>query len=153
MRASRTSWKCEPFREGATLPYQAAFDSEQFARLKEGFIPQEMEDKWFIYYEEPHLFFHRSWTGRAIYRLALRSVQRGAEVTEALLSVRQTQTPGVSFDYELQVLDYVVSSFFLGQSKPFPSTPPLRLPMNGVVLGTCFAESPETPKRPWWHIW
>jgi hypothetical protein len=62
MQASQTSWKCEPFNEGVPIPYQAAFDSGQFARLKEGLVPQQMEDKWFIYYEEPYLFLHRSWT-------------------------------------------------------------------------------------------
>jgi hypothetical protein len=54
--ASAASWKHEPFTDGVPLAYQAMFDDEQFARLKTGFIPQEMEDKWFIYYEEPHLF-------------------------------------------------------------------------------------------------
>jgi len=152
--ASATSWKHERFKDGIPLPYQAIFDGEQFARLKTGFIPQEMEDKWFIYYEEPHLFFHRSWTGSAVYRLALRSVQKGAEVTEALLSRDLAEAPGMSSDYEVQVLDYMVSSFLLGQSKPFPPPqPPLPLPMHGVVLGTCYAQSPAKPKRPWWRIW
>jgi hypothetical protein len=63
-----------PFKEGVRLPYQAAFDRVEFARLRAGLIPQQMEDKWFIYYEEPHLFLHRSWTGAPVYRLTLNSV-------------------------------------------------------------------------------
>ena len=86
MPASGSSWKRKPFKDGLPLPYQATFDSEQFARLKEGLIPREMEDKWFIYYEEPHLFLHRSWTGQPVYRLKLRAVSNGAEVIETLWS-------------------------------------------------------------------
>lgn len=41
-----------------------------------------MEDKWFIYYEEPHLFLHRSWTGQPVYKLTLKDLLDGAEVTE-----------------------------------------------------------------------
>lgn len=67
--ASADFWKSEPFREGVPLPYQAVFSSEEFARLKTGLVPQSMEDKWFVYYEEPHLFIHRSWTGQPVYRL------------------------------------------------------------------------------------
>jgi hypothetical protein len=155
MRAFSTSWKLKPFREGIPLfSYHAVFDSEQFARVKEGFIPQAMEDRWFIYYEEPHLFLHRSWTGLPVYRLELRNVQDGAEVTEALWSRDPSEAPRAPRDHEVQVLDYLVSTFFLGQSKPFPRIPPRPpLSMDGVILGTLYAAPQEKPKRPWWRIW
>jgi hypothetical protein len=153
MAASATSWKHKPFKDGIPLPYQAIFDSEQFARVRAGFVPQEMEQKWFIYFEEPHLFIHRSWTGRPVYRLALRKVEKGAEVTEALWSKDLAEAPGASFDYEVQMLDYLVSGFFLGQSKPLPAILPLQLPMDGVVLGTLYAAPPEKASRPWLRIW
>ena len=80
MRASRTSWQIEPFKEGVPLSYRAAFNGEQFAILMEGHIPQQMEDHWFIYYEEPYLCMHRSWTGTPVYRLTLKSLPGGAEI-------------------------------------------------------------------------
>jgi len=82
MGASSSSWKRKPFEVGVPIRYRAVFSVEQFARLKIGLIPQVMEDKWFIYYEPPHLFLHRSWTGQPVYRLALQEVEGGAEVTE-----------------------------------------------------------------------
>ena len=42
----------------------APLDSLLIAR---GFIPQEMEEKWFVYMEAGHLLFRRSWTGTLIY--------------------------------------------------------------------------------------
>ena len=154
MLASATCWK-----QGVPLPYQATFNAQQFARLKRGFIPQGMDNKWFVYYEEPHLFLHRSWTGQAVYRLALKNVPTGAEVTEALLSIvvadaLGVEASGIDWDYEVQMLDYLVSSFLLGQDKPFPPMrPPRPLPMDGVVLGTCYAQSVAKPKKNWWRIW
>ena len=82
MPATATSWKREPFTEGVPLPYRMSLDSGQFSWVKQGLIPQAMEDKWFIYYEDPHLFLHRSWTGEPVYRLTLNSVQGGAEIAK-----------------------------------------------------------------------
>jgi hypothetical protein len=51
-------------------------------------------------------------------------------------------------DYPVQLLDYLVSSFLLGQSRPCPQKPPLQLPMDRVVLGTCYAQSPTKVRKP-----
>jgi hypothetical protein len=156
MPVSATSWKRESFKKGVPLPYQAAFDSEQFARLKTGLIPREMEDKWFIYYEEPHLFLHRSWTGQPVYRLTLKNVPTGAEVIEALWSKDLADASKLNFDYQVRLLDFLVSNLLLGQAKPFPA-PGLTEPMRGVfqhhISGTGFPELPTAPKKPWWRIW
>jgi hypothetical protein len=159
VQASPTSWKRKPFKEGVPLPFQAAFDREQFARLKEGLIPQQMEDKWFIYYEEPHLFLHRSWTGAPVYRLTLNRVPGGGEVMEALWSqeLADASAPTQGVEYQVRLLDFLLSNLLLGQSKPFPMPPDLQQPMNGVfqhfVAGTGYPQSSAKPKKPWWRIW
>ncbi len=40
---------------------------DDIKRIEEGHRPEEMEDKWFMYYENSKLFIHRSWTGYCIY--------------------------------------------------------------------------------------
>src|SRR5882757_8930770 len=120
MTATRASWKCQPFENGLPLPYQAVFTSEQFAQLREGLVPDAMEDKWFIFYEEPHLFLHRSWTGRPVYRLALKTGPTGAEVAEALLSNDIPEKARFDPDYQVRLLDFLVSNLLLRQAKPFP---------------------------------
>lgn len=35
--------------------------------LCQGYLPKEMEDKWFVYCEADTLYCHRSWTGFCIY--------------------------------------------------------------------------------------
>jgi hypothetical protein len=119
MPASPTSWKRQPFKEGVSIPYQATFESEQFSCLKEGLIPREMEDKWFIYYEEPHLFLHRSWTGQPVYRVELKHTANGAEVIEALLS-KDLASAAEGLDYQAALVDFLISNLLLRQHKPFP---------------------------------
>jgi hypothetical protein len=37
-----------------------------FLHTAKGLIPRAMEDKWYIYFENDCLYFHRSWTGLEI---------------------------------------------------------------------------------------
>jgi hypothetical protein len=157
MPASSTSWKREPFKEGVPIPYQVAFDSEQFAQLKEGVIPKGMEDKWFIYYEEPHLFMHRSWTGQPVYRLTLRNTGNGSKVTEALWSKDLAAVSKWSIQYEVALLDFLVSTLLLGQTKAFPLPPGPATSASGAlqhnISGTGYPESRAALKKPKWRIW
>ena len=157
MAASADSWKSEPFREGVPLPYQAVFSTEEFARLKTGLVPQSMEDKWFVYYEEPHLFIHRSWTGQPVYRLTLNSTPEEAQVAETLLSKDLATMADADLDYQFQLVDFLVSNLLLGQQKPFPLPRDLKEPAQGVFQhifsGSGYREAPAQAKKPWWRIW
>jgi len=156
MAATTASWKCEPFKEGVSLPYRASFDAEMFALVKQGLIPQAMEDKWFIYYDEPHLYLHRSWTGKPVYRLMLRSTSNGAEITEAQWSKDVADASKFGVEYEARLVDFLVSNLLLRQAKPFP-LPPGTTESEGAlqhaISGTGYPESAIVPKKPWWRFW
>lgn len=66
--AKKTDWKTEPMpARNIKFQLKRNFSKEQMAALVKGNIPQEMEDKWFWYYEDGKLYAHRSWTGFCIY--------------------------------------------------------------------------------------
>ena len=52
------------------LPINILFTRAQFNQIKYGRIPLEMGDRWFIFYEEPILYFHW-WMGSCIYKVFL----------------------------------------------------------------------------------
>lgn len=62
------------------------YSAEEFDQLKKGFIPQDMDEKWFVYYEEPYLYLHRSWTGFCLYRVELDRGDDGVRISEALVN-------------------------------------------------------------------
>ena len=66
--ATSLTGKHEPIDKPKRIDIQLYFTNEEFVKLTRGFIPQQMEDKWFIYYDEGWLYFHRSWTGFGIYK-------------------------------------------------------------------------------------
>lgn len=156
MKATSSSWKRLPFGDVVPLSYAGSFDEQQVARLKEGLVPKEMEDKWFIYYEDPHLFFHRSWTGQPVYRITLAPDGAGARVTQAHWSKDLASADHADPEYQSQLLDFLISNLMLGQAKPFPRPQGLNEPAAGVfqhhVSGTGFRETSK-PAKPWWKLW
>ena len=66
--ATKKDWKTCPMPEkNESFIFDRSFSEEEMGMLKLGYIPQEMEDKWFGYMEEDTLHIHRSWTGFCIY--------------------------------------------------------------------------------------
>ena len=87
MTASRGDWKTTPLPAArATLTCDRSYSADEFERLKEGHVPEEMEDKWFAFYEEPWLYLHRSWTGFGIFQVRFEPTGKGARVAEAMVS-------------------------------------------------------------------
>ena len=66
--ATKSSWKTldAPVKR-QPLGYEQLFTNVDAERLQEGLVPQVMEDKWFVYFENDWLYLHRSWTGSLVY--------------------------------------------------------------------------------------
>lgn len=68
--ATKKDWKTLDLpNEVEQFIYERNFSEEELKLLSYGFIPEEMEDKWFIYMENNTLYFHRSWTGICIFKI------------------------------------------------------------------------------------
>ena len=101
--ATRGDWKIEPMPDArAAIAYTRGFDSTEHTRLIRGIVPEEMEDKWFVFYEASWLWFHRSWTGFGI------SAEQYRETDDA---------------YDSEVLSFLVERLLLGRGVRFPVRP------------------------------
>jgi hypothetical protein len=154
MAANVESWKTAPFGEVQEIPYRSRFAAPEYEKLKLGLIPREMEDKWFIYYDEPFLAFHRSWTGQPVYRVKLREIDDGSVVEEAQCSTDVVAKSDAQ--YQAMLLDFIVSNLLLGQRKPFPvpAKMPEKLPgaYQHAVVGRGYPQTVVATK-PWWKFW
>jgi hypothetical protein len=162
MSSSSSIRQRPPFVDGKPIPYRAAWSTEQFARISAGHISHAMEDKWNVYYEAPHLLFHRSWTDRPVYRVTIASGPQGNEVSEALVAIDFTTKPGYDPLYEAKLLDFLISILLLRESKPFPLPPNYKQQgppglLQHTVAGTAYKEVPHQPlpqpRKPWWQFW
>lgn len=104
----------------ARLPYARTFDAADHAQIIRGLEPREMEDKWLIVYDEPWLWFHRSWTGIAIYGVKLRREGEGSVVEEAVANRAPDQYRETDDAHDAAILSFLVERLLLGREVPFP---------------------------------
>lgn len=97
------------------------FSAAEMVRIRQGVIPSQMEDKWFVYWHDNALSFHRSWTGICIY--VVHFVPEG----ESCRMVRATRNrdPDEVNEGESQhdaMVSYLIDVLLLHEDAEFPST-------------------------------
>ena len=123
--AKKADWKNQPLpRERTTIPLARSFTSEEMGRIRQGVVPEQMEDKWFVYWQDDALFFHRSWTGYCIYRVRFSSADGGYRMFEADVNRNSAQYKEVSDERDAEMISYLVDLLLLHQDAVFPSEEP-----------------------------
>ncbi|MBL8507852.1 hypothetical protein [Chitinimonas sp. JJ19] len=129
MRATSSSWKhLDPPATREPLGFEALFTDEEAARLMLGLVPEQMEDKWFIYYEDNWLRFHRSWTGVFIYGLRLDGSPAGVRVIDSWVNRDTEQYSANDTDYDRKFVRFIIDAFLLkkrGATFPMPPSMPV----------------------------
>lgn len=114
MRATRGAWKCLPAPDQREpLELVRLFTDAEAEQIKDGLIPEGMEDKWFVYFEDGWLRFHRSWTGAFIYALRLDSSPAGVRVVEAWANRNPEQHKGTDASFDRRLLHFLIDAFLL----------------------------------------
>jgi hypothetical protein len=123
MRATSRSWKSEPLPANrARLKLQQAFSAAEWDALRQGVIPEEMEDKWFIYEEGGWLYFHRSWTGFCVFQVQLKKSLTGGEIAEAWVNRNKEQYTCVDDAYDARLLSWLIDVLLLTRPALFPDS-------------------------------
>lgn len=156
-KAEATSWKREPFIDGVSIPFDLEIHKRQIEQISKGLIPQDMEDKWFIYYEKPYLYIHRSWTGQPVYRVEFEESGAGYYVKEALFSSHLINSENEDLEGQGKLAYFLVCNFLLGQSVPYPRHSGVDEPLPDVcrhkVSDNAHQDETTKPKKKWWNKW
>jgi hypothetical protein len=92
--------------------------------MQRGVLPQEMEDKWFIYWENDALYFHRSWTGFCIYVARFTTQGECHRMIEADVNRDPEQYGQTSDERDAQMISYLIDVLLLQKEADFPSDEP-----------------------------
>lgn len=117
------SFGCEkPPMPGRTLSVRIDTEYGPFESflIAKGFRPLEMEDKWFIYLAQGHLYVRRSWTGNLIYRVSTAWRGQSLYLDQAIVNIDPSQTSASTPDYHRQMVLYLVDGFLLDQLVDMP---------------------------------
>ena len=156
--ARKDSSKIRPMpQETAVLSYRAEFSPEEFEKISLGVVPQEMEDKWFIYLEGTTLYLHRSWTGICVYEVEFQESGMKYTVHRALANRDHTQYQASDDAYDAALLHFLISNLLLDKQIAFPVPRGLSKEVpKGVfqhhISGTAYEEKTMETNR-WWKFW
>lgn len=104
---------------GERLP-ELHVSAEEMERMRWGVVPQEMEEKWFIYAEGNLFHFHRSWTGFCIYVADFQPVASGHQLASLTIN-RDPEQYGEQDDrYDALLFRFLVDLLLLGREAEFP---------------------------------
>ena len=120
--ARPTDWRAEALPSSrTTIGLDHTFSPQEMERIRRGVVPEEMEDKWFIYWQDDALFFHRSWTGFCIYVVRFAAEGGSYRMAEAHVNRDPSQYAETSDERDEKMIVYLVESLLLRRAAVFPT--------------------------------
>lgn len=115
--ATRLSFRTLP-RPQATqsLELSLQFSHQDYDKISHGFIPGEMEDRWFIFLEDEWLYFYRSWSGYCVYGARLTKTSTGALLNDAWVNADKDQYELSEPAEEKKFLETLISNILLNKN-------------------------------------
>ncbi len=124
MRATSTSWKnLPPPDQRESLGLDAHFSAAEFEQMQAGLVPEAMEDRWFIYYDDGWLRFHRSWTGHLIYAIQFAPSDDGVRAVSSWANRNPEEYRWNDADYDRQFVLYMIDALLLKKDSKAPEPP------------------------------
>jgi hypothetical protein len=120
--ATRQSWtNLQPMPpKRASLELARSFTAQEYERIRLGFVPESMEDKWFMFTEADTLYIYRSWTGHCIYELHFTRQGERYTANEIFANRDQSQYTSLGVAYDERLLTFLIESLLLGERSPLP---------------------------------
>lgn len=90
--------------------------------IRKGVVPEQMEDKWFIYYSDNCLYFHRSWTGFTVYIVRFKEEDDKATAMDFSANRDPAQYTETNDDSDKEMLSYLINTLLLHSFSEFPGS-------------------------------
>jgi len=120
-KAHKSNWKTKSMpAKHKILSIERAYSPIEFEKIQVGLIPDQMEDKWFIYFEDDQLYCHRSWTGYCIYIVVFELRDSNYHISKVLVNRNKKQYQEIDNEWDKNLLLYMIDSMLLGKQVEFP---------------------------------
>ena len=117
----KSDWKTEPMpAKHQQVACVKEYSPEEFNKIKSGVKPKVMEDKWFIYFEDNRLYFHRSWTGYCIYVVEFETCENKNRISSITINQDPEQSIETDTEWNVKFVLYLIDLFFLDKGCKFP---------------------------------
>ena len=113
-RVKRSAWKTIPLPERfSTISLDRLYSDAESDLIMAGFLPREMEDKWFLFFENDTLYCNRSWTGYCIYQVHFVREDNSLRATHAEVNRDPDQYSNTDDAEDVEHIYSVIQGFLL----------------------------------------
>lgn len=147
--AKQTDWVIELMPDKkATISLDRFFSLKEMKLIRRGLIPDQMEDKWFVYFQKDALYFHRSWTGICIFIVRFVREGEGSRMTEADVCRDRDRITESQIKEDAAMIVYLIDTLLLHRVVEYPgiggSAEEKTLEEWGVVGQAMLGKHPNT---------
>lgn len=122
---SQSDFNKKPFpKKHIEMPLNRKFSDAEMARIFNGYIPSQMEDKWYIHWEDNQLSFYRSWTGFCIYIVRFVADGECYRMISAKINRNQKQYSETNDQLDEMIISYLIDVLLLNLDSSFPTANP-----------------------------
>ena len=123
--AKQSDWNTQPMpNRTRRLRINVKFTPSEMQAIQKGIVPREMEDKWFIFYEDGVLHMHRSWTGLCLYRIQFDKTADGCVATQVTINDDPDEYQAENDERELDSVRALINILLLGRYEEYPTDSP-----------------------------
>ena len=113
-QATKDDWRRKPLPEKHNMvSTHRLFSKDEMRQICLGYVPEEMENKWFVYFEENKLYFHRSWTGTLLFIAYFRKNDEQYEMFKADLNRDNKQYTAEDDEEDIQIINNLIDRLLL----------------------------------------
>ena len=121
-KTTASSWNIKPMPEDQKeLPLSGVYTEEEFEKISYGFLPQDQQDKWFIYLEGEWLNFHRSWTGACIFKLEIVLNNCKYHAIKAVVNRDPEQYRSTNDEQDVKLIAFLIDQLLLNRFAVLPT--------------------------------
>ena len=121
IRAESTDWKNKPLTSKCTtVSIDRTFTEDEMKKITMGYIPEEMENKWFIFWEDGILYFHRSWTGIGMYEVRFKKDGDAYEMYEADINRNPEEYKVADDEEDIKSINFLIDRLLLNRHADLP---------------------------------
>jgi len=116
--ATKETWENKPIFLPKYIEFKIKLSDAEYALLKRGLVPDAMEDKWFIYFEDDWLYFHRSWTGQGIFKARLLEIDGEKVIDLFYVEGDPEQNKNTNDELSKEIFIYLIGRGLLKRAMP-----------------------------------
>ena len=116
----KDAWKSNELSKPHPIKANFRFTESQYAKIRFGLLPLQMEDKWFVYFDDGRIHLHRSWTGAKIYEAAIQKGEDCYTITEIIVERDMELYSNTDDNEDVRSFSFLIGRGLLGLNVDAP---------------------------------